>query len=289
MTQNRIVIPAVDWPGSSGEDGAMADTESDDHGMTHDERPIVDFTDYRVAIAGGSRGIGRAITLGFLKAGAAVSACARGQAGLDALTKDAGTHASRLHAQRCNLADANNITSWIAAAAQAMGGIDVLVNNASGYGFAEEDEAWQADFNIDLMAAVRASRAALPHLKQSRHACILHTSSIAAFHPRRSGPPYAAMKAALSHYAKTQALVLAEHRIRVNAVAPGSIDFPGGAWDRIRQENPAQYADVLAKIPFGRYGNPEEVACAALFLASPWAGWITGQTLCVDGGQGLNG
>jgi len=248
-----------------------------------------DFAGYRTAIAGGGRGIGRAIALEFLEAGARVSVCARGQEGLDQLRNDAGSSAERLHTQRCDLATAEEIESWIAAAAGGMGGLDVLVNNATGYGFEETDEAWLANFNVDLMAAVRASRLTLPHLKQSQHASILHTSSIAAFHPRRSGPPYAAMKAALSHYTTSQALELAEHRIRVNAIAPGSIEFAGGVWDRVRQEDPPRYAAVRDSIPFGRYGTPEEVAHVALFLASPCAGWITGQTLCVDGGQGLNG
>lgn len=248
-----------------------------------------DFTGYRIAIAGGSRGIGRAIALEFLDAGAKVSACARGRDGLDDLRNDVGAHAERLHTQPCDLANPGEIENWIAAAAKAMGGIDVLVNNATGYGFEETDEAWLANFNIDLMAAVRASRIVLPHLKQSPHASVLHTSSIAAFHPRRSGPPYAAMKAALSHYTTSQALELAEHRIRANAIAPGSIEFAGGVWDRIRQDDPPRYAAIRASIPFGRYGTPEEVAQVALFLASPCAGWVTGQTLCVDGGQGLNG
>lgn len=139
------------------------------------------------------------------------------------------------------------------------------------------------------MAAVRASRAALPHLESSPHASILHTSSIAAFHPRRQGAPYAAVKAALSQYTTSQALALAERRIRVNAIAPGSIEFPDGLWDRRRRDEPAIYQATLAKIPFGRLGAPEDIAHAALFLASPYAAWITGQTLCVDGGQGLNG
>ncbi|MDE2053536.1 MAG: SDR family oxidoreductase [Xanthomonadaceae bacterium] len=246
-----------------------------------------DFTTYRVAIAGGSKGIGRAIALAFLAAGANVAVCARGQDGLDALARDAGTSVGRLHAQTCDLAEAGQIERWIADAAQALGGMDVLVNNATGYGFREDDESWLVDFNVDLMAAVRASRFAVPHLKQSRHACILHTSSIGSFRPRTMGPPYAAMKAALNHYTRTQALALADDRIRVNAIAPGSIEFPDGVWDRVKHEKPEQYAKVLGTIPFGRYGAPEEVAHLALFLASPFAGWITGQIVAVDGGQSL--
>lgn len=246
-----------------------------------------DFSDYRIAIAGGSRGIGRAIALAFLEAGASVAVCARGQDGLDSLKRDAGAQADRLHAHGCDLADNAQIERWIADAAGALGGMDVLVNNATGYGFSEDDESWLVDFNVDLMAAVRASRFAVPHLRQSQHASILHTSSIGSFRPRTMGPPYAAIKAALNHYTRTQALALADDRIRVNAIAPGSIEFEGGVWDRVKHEKPEQYAKVLDSIPFGRYGTPEEVAHLALFLASTFAGWITGQIVAVDGGQSL--
>ena len=245
------------------------------------------FTGYRVAIAGGSKGIGRAIVLDFLAAGADVAVCARGQDGLDALATDAGANAGRLHVHTCDLSQSDQIERWIADATHALRGMDVLVNNATGYGFRDDDESWLVDFNVDLMAAVRASRSAVPHLKQSRNASILHTSSIGSFRPRTMGPPYAAIKAALNHYTRTQALALAEDRIRVNAIAPGSIEFPGGVWDRAKHEKPEQYAKVLGTIPFGRYGTPEEVAHLALFLASPFAGWITGQIMAVDGGQSL--
>ena len=251
--------------------------------------PPFDFHDCCVVIAGGSRGIGRSVALAFAQAGAAVSICARGADALEQTRQELAGHGVVAHAQSCDLADAKAIDGYIASAASALGGIDVLVNNASGYGFGDNDEAWLADFNVDLMAAVRASRAALPHLAKSAYASILHTSSIAALRPRPSGASYAAMKAALSHYTMSQALALAARRIRVNAIAPGSIEFADGMWDRCRHEDPARYAAVLAKIPFGRYGTPEEVAHAALFLASPWAGWITGQTLVVDGGQMLDG
>ena len=247
------------------------------------------FHGYRVVVAGGSRGIGRSIALAFAQAGAAVSVCARSAPALAQVQQEIAAFDVAAHTQCCDLADAAAIADYIPAAAAALGGIDVLVNNASGYGYSDDDDSWLAGFNVDLMAAVRASRAALPYLKLSAHGCIVHTSSIAALRPRAAEAAYAAVKAALSHYTTSQALALAEHRIRVNAIAPGSIEFADGLWDRRKHEAPALYQATLAKIPFGRFGTPEEVAHTALFLASPYAGWITGQTLVVDGGQLLNG
>ncbi len=248
-----------------------------------------DFSGYRVVVAGGSKGIGRAMATAFARAGAAVSVCARHEPALASLHDELAEGGHAIHAQTCDLADPDAIAAWVPAAAEALGGIDVLINNASGYGFRDTDDDWEANFRVDLMAPVRASRAAKPWLVQSAHPSILHTSSISALAPRAGGPSYAAMKAALSHYTTSQALRLAKHRIRVNAIAPGSIEFPAGIWDQRRHDDPELYAATLARIPFGRFGRVEEVADAALFLASPLAGWITGQTLCVDGGQALNG
>lgn len=257
--------------------------------MSTPAAPPFDFRGYRVVVAGGSKGIGRSIALGFAQSGAAVSICARGAAALEETQQEMAALGGQAHAARCDLADAADIERYVADAAAALGGIDVLVNNASGYGFGDDDDSWLAGFNVDLMAAVRTSRAALPHLQASAQPCILHTSSIAAFRPRAHGAAYAAAKAALSQYTTSQALALAEHRIRVNAIAPGSISFPDGLWERRKRDQPDLYRATLAKIPFGRFGTPQEIAHAALFLASPWAGWITGQTLVVDGGQMLHG
>ena len=240
-----------------------------------------DFAGTRVLVAGGSRGIGRAIALGFVRAGARVSACARGAEGLAALAAEGVQHV-----QAADLADAAQIEAWVAAAAGALGGIDVLVNNASGFGMGDSEEGWKRGLDVDVMATVRASRAALPHLRTTR-GCIVNTTSISGLGPSVRTPAYAAVKALMINYTASQAAALAKDGIRVNAVAPGSIEFPGGTWEKRRAEDPALYQRILGSIPFGRLGEPEEVADVALFLASPAARWVTGQTIVVDGGQML--
>jgi 3-oxoacyl-[acyl-carrier protein] reductase len=245
-----------------------------------------DFTGRRVVVAGGSRGIGRSIALAFANAGAAVSVCARGADGIARIRAELAACGRPVHAATCDLGDAGALARYIGEAAAALGGIDVLINNASGFGLSNDEAGWAASVSVDLMATVRASEAALPFLKQSRGA-IINTSSISALQPSARTPPYGAVKAAVVHYTQSQAVALAPARIRVNSVAPGSIEFPGGMWEQRKIAEPALYNRVLSTIPFGRLGMPEEVANAVLFLASDEASWITGQTLVVDGGQML--
>lgn len=251
--------------------------------------PTFDFSGYRVVVAGGSKGIGRAMALAFAEAGAAVSICARGQDALHATRDAIAATGATAHAAACDLSKADAIGHYISEAAEALGGIDVLINNGSGFGFSDDEAGWERGLSVDVLAPVRASRHALPWLKQSDRASILHIVSIAALRPRGAGAPYAAVKAAMASYTGSQALALAADGIRVNAIAPGSIKFPGGLWEQRQHEAPEVHDRTLSNIPFGRFGKPEEIAGPALFLASPLAHWITGHTLVVDGGQMLNG
>lgn len=247
----------------------------------------LNFSGKRVVVAGGSRGIGRGIALGFAAAGAAVSVCARNLDGLKAVSAELSAFGNPVHTAPCDLADGASIDAYITAAAEALGGIDILVNNASGFGGGDTEEGWLAGFQVDLMATVRAGRAALPYLRASDDAAIVNITSISAQQPTTRTQSYAAIKAAVAHYTASNALALAPERIRVNAVAPGSIEFPGGAWEERKTSNPKLYAGTLRSIPYDRLGTPEEIANAVLFLSSPLASWITGQTLVVDGGQTL--
>ena len=247
------------------------------------------FNERHVVVCGGSRGIGRAIALAFAEAGADVSICARGRDTLERTRDEIARHGRRAHAAPCDLADAQAVAGYVAQAGAALGGIDVLVNNASGFGMGDDEAGWAAGLAVDVMAMVRASHAALPLLTAGREASIVHISSIAGLRPSTRTPAYAAVKAAMISYTASQAAMLAPKGIRVNCIAPGSIEFEGGVWDRRKKANDPLYDRVFKSIPFGRLGTPQEVAEVALFLASRHARWVTGQTIAVDGGQLLAG
>ncbi|ASK35722.1 SDR family NAD(P)-dependent oxidoreductase [Alloalcanivorax mobilis] len=246
-----------------------------------------DFSGYRVIVAGGSKGIGRAIALGFAGAGARVSVCARNEEALQALREDAAAAGLELLTGRCDIGDKAALEGYLSDALSTLGGLDVLVNCASGFGRTDDEAGWAVSLDVDLMGTVRASHACLAALRQSEHPSIINLASISALRASPRTPPYGAIKAAVAHYTGTLALELAPHKVRVNGIAPGSIEFPGGVWDNARQHNPELYQRTLSSIPFGRMGSDQEVANVALFLASDYASWITGQTLVVDGGQVL--
>lgn len=245
----------------------------------------IDLTGRRAVITGGSRGIGRAIALACAEAGAAVSFCARGGGGLAPVREAIEAHGVTAHAAICDVADGAALAAYIDQAAAALGGIDILVCNASGFGTTDDEAGWQRSIDVDLLGTARAIRAALPHLEQSSAGAIINISSISGIGASARTPPYGAVKAAIMSYTQSEAAVLAKKRIRVNCIAPGSIEFPGGTWERAKDNNPRLYDAILRSIPFGRLGTPEEVAQVALFLASPLAAWVTGQIISVDGGQ----
>ena len=245
----------------------------------------IDLAGKRAVVTGGSRGIGRAIALGCAAAGAGVSICARGADGIGPVRDEIAARGVAAHATACDVADPQALSADIDAAAEALGGIDILVCNASGFGTSNDEAGWARSIDVDLLGTVRAIRAAVPHLEKSSAGAIVNISSISGLRAAARTVPYGAVKAALIEYTMSEAAALARKNIRVNCVAPGSIEFPGGSWEKRKTDAPNLYNAILRSIPFGRLGHPEEVANVVVFLASPLAFWVTGQTISVDGGQ----
>jgi 3-oxoacyl-[acyl-carrier protein] reductase len=246
----------------------------------------ISFKGKKVLVGGASRGIGRSIALAFAASGADVAICARGIEGVKAAEAELRQHGTKIVGMACDLGDESQVTGFVNDAAKALGGVDVLVNNASGMGMKDDESGWLASVNVDLLGTARATRAAIPFLEQSK-GNIVNISSISGLMAVPRTLPYAAIKAALINYTMGQGLALAPKRIRVNAIAPGSIEFPGGIWESRKTSDPELYQQRLEGIPWGRLGSPEEIAKVALFLASDLASWMTGQTIVVDGGQSL--
>jgi len=202
-----------------------------------------------------------------------VAICARGIEGVKAAEAELRQHGTKIVGMACDLGDESQVTGFVNDAAKALGGVDVLVNNASGMGMKDDESGWLASVNVDLLGTARATRAAIPFLEQSK-GNIVNISSISGLMAVPRTLPYAAIKAALINYTMGQGLALAPKRIRVNAIAPGSIEFPGGIWESRKTSDPELYQQRLEGIPWGRLGSPEEIAKVALFLASDLASWM---------------
>jgi NAD(P)-dependent dehydrogenase (short-subunit alcohol dehydrogenase family) len=237
----------------------------------------------KVAVTGGSKGIGRAIAEGFAAEGASVSICARNAAEVEATVASLKAKGVKAFGRALDVADGPALTAWVAASADALGGLDALVCNVSALAVGDSAESWQKSFSVDMMHTVNAVQAAVPFLEKSSSGSIVLISSVSGFEVDFAAGSYGAIKAALIHYAKGLSRQLVGKGIRVNCVSPGNTYFDGGIWQNIEKNMPDLFASTLKVNPTGKFGTAEEVANGVVFISSPMASRISGTNLVIDG------
>jgi 3-oxoacyl-[acyl-carrier protein] reductase len=182
-----------------------------------------------------------------------------------------------------DVADGPALTAWVAASADALGGLDALVCNVSALAVGDSAESWQKSFSVDMMHTVNAVQVAVPFLEKSSSGSIVLISSVSGFEVDFAAGSYGAIKAALIHYAKGLSRQLVGKGIRVNCVSPGNTYFDGGIWQNIEKNMPDLFASTLKVNPTGKFGTAEEVANGVVFISSPMASRISGTNLVIDG------
>jgi len=245
----------------------------------------------KVVITGASRGIGKSIALAFASEGARLLLVARGQETLEQ-TKDELDQigSSKVEILSCDVTKTAAPLEILRCAQDRLAGVDILVNNAGAtIRDMETEENWRASFELNTFAPLLVMEALKDELMKSTHASVVNISSI--FGREYGGPAqYQTSKAAQIALSNAYARDWITDGIRVNNIAPGSIAFEGGSWGNRLISDPEGMAEfVRAEIPGGRFGKPEEVADAVVWLASPRASWVIGTTLPVDGAQSRSG
>lgn len=243
-----------------------------------------------VLVSGSSRGIGKAIAEAFLREGARVVVTGRHQKDLDAFLADNKKYRAKVKTFCGDLTKEKEIEKVIALAVASFGSIDCLVPNigkgAVRFGHEVGSKDWRETFEINLWSAVRLVQKTLPILKKNGGGSIVFVAALAGMEAVAAPITYCTAKAALIAYAKNLSREVAPFSIRVNSIAPGNIFFPGGRWEEKLREDRDKFTKYIAEnVAMQRFGTPEEIATFAVFISSDRASFLTGECVCVDGGQ----
>jgi len=237
-------------------------------------------------VLGGTRGIGRAIAATLAGEGANVAVCARNADQVAATVAELKASGIKATGGAVDVTDGAALKSWIEGTAKELGGVDLLFSNAGAMAQGQDAASWEQNFRLDVLGAVHAFDAARPFLEasgeKSGDSAFVIISSISAAQADLASS-YGPIKAALIHMAKGLARQYAKKKIRVNVVSPGTVYFKGGVWNMVEQNMPERYKDAMNRNPTGRMATPQEIASAAVFLASPVSSFTTGSNLVVDG------
>ena len=242
-----------------------------------------DLSNHTALVTGATGGIGASIARTLHGAGANLVISGTRQAALDSLLEELRERAVAIP---CNLSDANDVNTLIKSAEEASGPVDILINNAGmtkdGLAMRMNDDDWESVLAVDLSAAFRLSRAALRAMLKARWGRIINITSVVGHTGNPGQANYAAAKAGLGGMTRSLAAETAARGVTVNCVAPGFIET--AMTDALNEK---QKAVILERIPAGKMGTPEDVAAAVLYLASDAGGYITGQSIHVNGGMAM--
>jgi len=237
----------------------------------------------KVILTGGSRGIGRAALEIFAEEGCDVAFFSRNADQVAETVASLARHGGKVIGEAFDLSDGDAYAAWLRSAAERLGGCDIFVPGVSASGSGATGD-WEACFNADIKGTVVGCETLEPWLEKSDAGAVVILSSTAGVETFLVPQAFNAIKGALLVYAKQLGQAWGAKGIRVNAVSPGPISFPGGNWEAIKAAMPDLHAATETQFALGRWGGPDEVARTIVFLASPASSYTTGTNVVIDGG-----